>query len=61
MLEGTSASAYVLRPFSDSCPKISERGDQKIGVSIRVVLGVEPRGRVIKVGTYSIFELKYFT
>ena len=61
MSEGTSASAYVLCPFLDSCPKISERGDQKIRVSIGVVLRVEPRGWVIKVGTYSIFELKYFT
>ena len=30
-------------PLSDSCPKILEWGDQKIGVSIRVVLRVEPR------------------
>ena len=37
----------------------SEIGDWKIGVSIRVVLGVETRGRVIEVRTYSIFELKY--
>ena len=37
----------------------SEIRDRKIGVSIGVVLGVEPRGRVIKVRTYSIFELKY--
>ena len=36
-------------PLSDSCPKILEWGDQKIGVSIRVVLGVEPRGQVIEV------------
>ena len=61
MLEGTLALAYVLHPFSDSCPKISEWGDQKIRVSIRVVLRVEPRGRVIEMGTYSIFKLKYFT
>ena len=37
----------------------SEFGDWKIRVSIRVVLGVELRGRVIKMRTYSIFELKY--
>ena len=37
----------------------SEIRDWKIRVSIGVVLGVEPRGRVIKVRTYSIFELKY--
>ena len=37
----------------------SEIGDQKIGVSIGVVLGVETRGQVIKVRTYSIFKLKY--
>ena len=37
----------------------SEIRDQKIGVSIGVVLGVETRGRVIEVRTYSIFELKY--
>ena len=67
-------------PLSDSCPKISERGDWrleigdwrleigdwrleigdwKIRVSIGVVLGVEPRGQVIEVRTYLIFELKY--
>ena len=37
----------------------SETGDWKIGVSIRVVLGVELRGRVIKVRTYLIFKLNY--
>ena len=37
----------------------SEIGDQKIGVSIGVVLRVETRGQVIEVRTYSIFELKY--
>ena len=46
-------------PLSDSCPKILEQGDRKIGVSIGVVLRVEPRGQVIKVRTYSIFKLKY--
>ena len=30
-----------------------------IGVMIGVDLGVEPRGRLIKVRTYSIFELNY--
>ena len=61
MSEGTSASAYVLHPFLTLVPRFrnGEIGDWKIRVSIRVVLGVEPRGRVIKVGTYSIFELKY--
>ena len=34
-------------------------GDWSIGVSVGVVLGVELRGRVIEVRTYSIFELKY--
>ena len=33
--------------------------DQRIGVRIGVVLGVELRGRVIEVRTYLIFELKY--
>ena len=33
--------------------------DQKIRVSIRVVLRVELRGQVTKMRTYSIFELKY--
>ena len=48
-------------PLSDSCPKISERGDQgsEIEVKIGVDLGVETRGRIIKVRTYSIFELSY--
>ena len=46
-------------PLSDSCPKILEQGDWKIGVSIGVVLRVEPREQVTKVRTYSIFELKY--
>ena len=51
-------------PLSDSCPKILEQrrqsiGDQSIGVKVRVVLGVELRGRVIEVRTYLIFELKY--
>ena len=32
--------------------------DQRIRVKVRVVLGVELRGRVIKVRTYLIFELK---
>ena len=36
-----------------------EFGDRKIGVSIGVVLRVELRGQVIKMRTYSIFELKY--
>ena len=51
MLEGTSASAYVLRPFQTLVPRFQngEIGDWKIGVSIRVVLRVEPRGQVIKV------------
>ena len=34
-------------------------GDWRIGVSIRVVRGVELRGQVIEVKTYLIFELKY--
>ena len=46
-------------PLSDSCPKILEQGDWKIGVSIGVVLRVEPREQVTEVRTYSIFELKY--
>ena len=51
-------------PLSDSCPKISEWGrqeirDRRIREGIGVVLGVELRGRVIEVRTYSIFELKY--
>ena len=33
--------------------------DQRIGVKVRVVLGVELRGWVIKVRTYSTFKLKY--
>ena len=33
--------------------------DWRIGVRIRVVLGVELRGRVIEVRTYSIFKLRY--
>ena len=33
--------------------------DQKIGVSIGVVLRVELRGQVTEMRTYSIFELKY--
>ena len=37
----------------------SEIGDRKIGVMIGVDLGVETRGRNIKVRTYSIFELNY--
>ena len=36
-----------------------EIGDRKVGVKIRVDLGVEARGRIIKVKTYSIFELNY--
>ena len=61
MSEGTLASAYVLCPFQTLVPRFrnGEIGDQKIGVSIGVVLGVEPRGRVIEVRTYSIFKLKY--
>ena len=34
-------------------------GDGRIGERIGDVLGVELRGRVIKVRTYSIFKLKY--
>ena len=46
MLEGTSASAYVLCPFQTLV--ISEQegqrvGDQRIGEGIGVVLGVELR------------------
>ena len=37
----------------------SEIGDQKVRVKIGVDLGVEARGRIIKVKTYSIFELNY--
>ena len=37
----------------------SEIRDRKIGVKIGVVLRVENRGRIIKVRTYSIFELNY--
>ena len=37
----------------------SEIGDRKIRVKIGVDLGVETRGRIIKVRTYSIFELNY--
>ena len=61
MSEGTSASAYVLRPFQTLVPRFrnEEIGDWKIGVSTGVVLGVELRGRVIEVRTYLIFELKY--
>ena len=61
MLGGTLASAYVPHPFQTLVPRFrnGEIRDRKIGVSIRVVLGVEPRGRVIEVRTYSIFELKY--
>ena len=61
MLGGTLASAYVLHPFQTLVPRFrnGEIRDRKIGVSIGVVLGVEPRGRVIEVRTYSIFELKY--
>ena len=48
-------------PLSDSCPKILEWGDRRleIRVKIRVDLGVEIRGRIIKVRTYSIFKLSY--
>ena len=51
-------------PLSDSCPKILEQGrweigDWRIRERIRDDLGVELRGRVIEVRTYSIFELKY--
>ena len=56
MSEGTLASAYVLHPFQTLVPRFR---NGEIGVSIGVVLGVEPRGRVIEVRTYSIFELKY--
>ena len=61
MSEGTSASAYVLCPFQTLVPRFwnGEIGDWKIRVNIGVVLGVEPRGQVIEVRTYSIFELKY--
>ena len=61
MSEETLASAYVLRPFQTLVPRFQngEIGDWKIRVSIGVVLGVEPRGRVIEVRTYSIFKLKY--
>ena len=34
-------------------------GRLEIGVKIGVDLGVETRGRIIKVRTYSIFELNY--
>ena len=71
MSEGTLASAYVLHPFQTLVPRFwngedrrleiggQEIGDWRIGERIRVVLGVELRGQVIKVRTYSIFELKY--
>ena len=61
MSEGTLASAYVLHPFQTLVPRFWNReiGDRKIGVSIGVDLGVETRGRIIEVRTYSIFELKY--
>ena len=66
MLEGTSASAYVLCPFQTLVPRFwngedgrLEIGDWRIGERIRDVLRVELRGRVIEVRTYSIFELKY--
>ena len=36
-----------------------EIGDRKIGVKIGVVLGVETRGQIIEVRTFSIFELNY--
>ena len=59
MSEGTLASAYVLRPFQTLVPRFrnGEIGDRKIGVKIGVDLGVETRGRIIKVRTYLIFEL----
>ena len=66
MSEGTSASAYVLRPFQTLVPRFQNRedrrleiGDWRIGERIRDDLGVELRGQVIEVRTYSIFELKY--
>ena len=61
MSEGTSASAYVLRPFQTLVPRFRNReiGDRKIGVNIGVVLGVGTRGQIIEVRTYSIFELNY--
>ena len=73
MLEGTSASAYVLHPFQTLVPRFQNRedrrleigdwrleiGDWRIGERIRDDLGVELRGQVIEVRTYSIFELKY--
>ena len=61
MSEGTSASAYVLCPFQTLVPRFrnGEIRDQKIGVNIGVVLGVETREQIIEVRTYSIFKLKY--
>ena len=46
MSEGTSASAYVLRPFQTLVPRFrnGKIGDRKIRVSIGVVLRVETRG-----------------
>ena len=59
MSEGTLASAYVLHPFQTLVPRFrnGEIRDRKIGVKIGVDLGVETRGQIIKVRTYSIFEL----
>ena len=61
MSEGTLALAYVLRPFQTLVPRFRNReiGDRKIGVKIGVDLRVETRGQIIKVRTYSIFELNY--
>ena len=56
MSEGTSASAYVLHPFRTLVPRFQ---NGEIGVKIGVDLRVETRGRIIKVRTYSIFELNY--
>ena len=61
MSEGTLALAYVLHPFQTLVPRFRNReiGDRKIGVKIGVDLRAETRGRIIKVRTYSIFELNY--
>ena len=53
MLEGTSASAYVLCPFQTLVPRFQNK---EIGVSeikgsekrFKVVLGVELRGQVLR-------------
>ena len=68
MLEGTSASDYVLHPFQTLVPRFWMRktenwrleiGDWRIRVKVRDVLRVELGGRAIKVRTYLIFKLKY--